>query len=96
MTETDIHKCLISSGIYPMTSILEELEKQNRFEECGLILKAMKTYRERFKIVPDYIPMRHSEKFKKEYYSYFKGAEKSLIENSLNYHIKNIKDRLKL
>jgi len=31
MTENNIHKCLISHGFFPMTLILKELEKENRF-----------------------------------------------------------------
>lgn len=96
MTEKDVHKCLISFGFYPMTLILKELEQDNRFEECKIILEAMNSYREKFKIVTEYIPTKWSKKFEEEYYSYFKTEDKSLVDNAINYYTKDIKNRLKL
>lgn len=99
MTENDIHKCLISHGFYPMTLILKELEKENRFYECNEILKAMLSYRERFKIVEDYIPTQWSKEFEKEYFSYFKNVGDDgelLTKGNLEYYVKDIKVRLEL
>ncbi len=94
MTENDIHKCLISYGFYPMTLILKELEKENRFEECNEILKAMLSYRKRFTIVEDDIPTRWSKEFEKQYYSYFNNHP--LVSSNMDYYLKDIRDRLKL
>lgn len=96
MTEKEIHKCLISTGFYPMTVVLKDLEKQNRFEECAIILNAMKSYREKYKIVTDEIPTKWSEDFQKEYYSYFNTSDRDLIDDIVSYHVKDIENRLKL
>lgn len=99
MTENDIHKCLISYGFFPMTLVLKELEQENRFEECNIILKAMLSYRERFKIVEDDIPTQWSEDFEKEYYSYFKKLDDKgelLARGNTDYYLRDIKNRLKL
>lgn len=99
MTENDIHKCLISYGFFPMSLVLKELEKENRFEECSEILKAMLSYRERFKIVEDDIPTQWSEEFEKEYYSYFKKLDTKgelLARGNTDYYLRDIKNRLKL
>ena len=97
MTENDVHKCLISYGFYPMTLIIKELEQQDRFEECLIIHSAMLVYRKRFTIVEDDIPTRWSEEFEKEYFSMFKVVSDSgrlLIEDNLEYYLKDIKRRL--
>lgn len=94
MTEKDIHKCLISFGFYPMTLILKELEEQQRFEDCSIILNAMNSYRKRFYIVEDDIPTKWSEEFKKEYYSYF--SNHPLVDNNMEYYLGEIKIRLAL
>jgi hypothetical protein len=94
MTENDIHKCLISHGFYPMTLILKELEKENRFLECEVIFKAMLSYREKFKIVKDDIPTQWSEEFEKQYYSYFNNHY--LVKENIPYYLKDIRSRLKL
>ena len=96
MTEKDVHKCLISTGFYPMTIILQILEKENRFEECVFILESMNSYREKYKIVADEIPTQWSEEFRNQHYRFFKNADKSLIDNSVDYYVKDIKNRLKL
>ena len=98
MTENDIHKCLVSYGFFPMTLILKELESENKFEDCALILKSMISYRERFKLVEDNIPTKWSEKFEEEYYSYFKNLDvkgELLAKGNMEYYIKDIKKRLK-
>lgn len=99
MQETDVHKCLISYGFYPMTLIIKSLEEDNRFEECAIILDAMLSYRKRFSIVEDEIPTRWSKDFEKEYLSLFKTVSESgrlLIEDNLEYYLKDIRQRLKL
>lgn len=94
MTEKDIHKCLISYGFYPLTLILKELEHKNRFEECSIILNAMMSYRERFKLVEEDIPTKWSEEFKKEYYSYF--SNHPLVDNNVELFLQDIRKRLAL
>lgn len=97
MKENDIHKCLISFGFFPMTLILKELEKEDRFEECNSILNAMTAYREKFSIVEDDIPTKWSEFFEKEYYSYFSKLDSNgglLAKSNIKYILKEIKERL--
>ena len=99
MIELDVHKCLISYGFFPFTLILKELEQDNKFEECSIILNAMKSYRERFKIVEDTIPTQWSKKFEEEYYSYFKNLDANgelIAKENVKYYCKDIKQRLKL
>ena len=99
MLENEIHKCLIYFGFFPMTLIIKELEYQEKFEECCQILNAMNTYRKRFTIVEDDIPTQWSEKFEKEYYSYFKKLDDNgelLAKGNMNYYLKEIKQKLKL
>lgn len=94
MTENDIHKCLISYGFFPMTLILKELEKDNRFLECEVILKSMLSYREKFTIVEYDVPTQWSEEFEKQYYSYFDNHY--LVKENMTYYLKDIRSRLKL
>lgn len=96
MKERDVYRCLLSYGFYPMTLVLKDLEKEDRFEECNFILEAMNSYKEKIKL-DDIVEIstKWSEDYKKEYYTYF-GWEIELIENNLNYYIKDIKNRLKL
>ena len=99
MTENDIHKCLLSYGIYPMTLILKELEEENRFETCAFILKAVLSYRVKYPIIEDDIPTQWSEDFEKEYYSYFKALSPEgnlLARENMEYYLKDIKKRLQL
>jgi len=97
LTENDIHKCLLSYGIYPMTLILKELETENRFEACAFILKAVLSYRAKYVNIIDDIPTQWSEDFEKEYYDYFKSDEhREIAKSNLEYYIKDIKKRLGL
>lgn len=99
MEENNIHKCLISYGFFPFTIILKELEEQDRFEECGIILRAMTSYRKKFKLVEDDIPTKWSDSFENEYYSYFKKIDENgilLAKSNILYYLKDIKQRLKL
>ena len=99
MTELDVHKCLISYGFFPMTLILKELESQDRFEECDIILKSMISYRERFKIVEDDVPTIWSQDFEIKYYSYFEKVDCNgvlLAKNNMDYYLSDISSRLKL
>ena len=99
MTENDIHKCLMSFGFYPFTLILKELEEQQRFEECDVILNAMNSYRNRFKIVTDDIPTKWSKEFEDEYFSYFKklDSEGQLIaRENVKWYLGEIRKRLEL
>lgn len=99
MTENDIQKCLLSYGFFPMTLILKELEENEFFEECLLILNSMNNYRERFKIVEECIPTKYSKEFEKEYYSYFKKIDDNgvlLAKENIKYYLKEIKIKLNL
>lgn len=78
MHEIDIHKCLISYGFYPMTLVLKELEKEEKYEECDTIFNAMTSFKEKFKIVEYNTPTSWSKDFEKEYLSYFKKTDKNL------------------
>lgn len=99
MIEEDIHKCILSYGFFTLTLILKELEEQDRYEECNTILKAMISYRERFKIIKEEIPTRWSEDFEKEYYSYFKKLDSNgelLARGNMEGYLLDIKKRLQL
>jgi hypothetical protein len=98
-TENEIHKVIISYGFYPMTLVLKDLEEREMFEECALILNAMKSYRDKFKIVTDEIPTKWTLEFEKEYFSYFKKVDESgklIAKENLNYYLKDIYKRLEL
>lgn len=99
MTELDIHKCLISYGFFPMTLILKKLEEAERYEDCDIIINAMISYRERFKLVTDDIPTKWSVEFEKDYYSYFKKADSNgllLAKQNIDFYIKDIEKRLSI
>lgn len=93
MTDTNIHKCLVSYGFFPMTLILKELESIDEFEKCSVILSGMVSYREKFKIVEDSIPTSWSEEFEKEYYSLFKNNA-DIARNNMEFYLDDIKKRL--
>lgn len=93
MTDTNIHKCLVSYGFFPMTLILKELESIDEFEKCSVILSGMVSYREKFKIVEDYGPTSWSEDFEKEYYSLFK-KNADIAKNNMEFYLNDIKKRL--
>lgn len=99
MTELDAHKCLLSYGFFPMTKVLKKLEKGERYEDCDVILKSMITYREKYKLVEDYIPTQWSQEFEDLYFSYFEKVdetEKLIAKGNLKYYIDDIKKRLSL
>lgn len=99
MNEQDIQKCLISYGIFPMTKILKKLEKQQRFEECDIILKSMISYREKFHLTEDDIPTQWSQEFEDLYFSYFENideTEKLIAKQNLKHYLEDIKKRLYL
>lgn len=99
MTELDVHKCLLSYGFFPMTKVLKKLEKDERYEDCDVILKSMITYREKYKLVEDYIPTKWSQEFEYLYFSYFEKVdetEKLIAKGNLKYYIDDIKKRLQL
>lgn len=94
MTENDLHKCLLAHGFYPMVLVLRELEKQERFEECTIILDAMNSYKERYNVEYDTF---YSKKLEEEYFSYYKEYRfLELAKSNVEYYIKDIKNRLKL
>ena len=97
MTENDVHKCLIAYRFFPMTLILKDLEKDNQFEKCKIILDAMVSYIQRFKVVEDDIPTQWSKEFEEEYYSYFKKIDSNgvlLAKGNIDYYLSDIKKRL--
>jgi methenyltetrahydromethanopterin cyclohydrolase len=97
MTENDVHKCLMSYGVFPMTTILKELEEQNRFEECHIIHSSILSYINRYPSIVGHIKTQWSKDFEKEYYAYFKNEEyKQIAKENLEWYLKDIKKRLQL
>jgi len=94
MTELEIHKCLLSYGFYPMTLVLDQLESIEDYETCDKILKAMISYREKYKLVEEDIPTKWSKEFEKQYLSYYKNVDSDgqlLIIGNLEYYLNDIK-----
>jgi hypothetical protein len=97
MTEMDVHKCLCSYGVFPMTKVLKKLEKEERFEDCNFILKSMISYREKYHLIKDDIPTKWSREFEDLYFSYFEKVDetaKLIAKGNLMYHICDIEKRL--
>lgn len=99
MKELDVHKCLISHGFFPMTKVLKKLEKDERYEDCDIILKSMLSYREKFHLVEDHIPTKWSQDFEDLYFSYFEKVDetgKLTAKGNLKFYVDDIKKRLQL
>jgi hypothetical protein len=97
--ENDIHKCLVSYGFFPMTLILKELEEEENYEMCDVILKCMNTFSSRFKVIGDEVPTQWSQEFEDEYYGYFKNLNSEgelLAKDNIIYYLQDIRKRLNL
>lgn len=99
MEELDVHKCLIIYGFFPMTKVLKKLEKEQRFEECDVILKSMVSYRTRIDLKQEDVPTQWSQEFEDLYFSYFEKVdetEKLIAKGNLKFYVDDIKKRLQL
>ena len=82
-----------------MTLILKDLEKQERYKECAVIVEAMKSFIIKFNNLPNTTPTKWSKEFEERYYSYFYIGGKDfswLVTETLKYIKRDINNRLNL
>lgn len=96
MTEIMIHKLLLSYGLLPMMTVLEELVENEDYEKCMLIRDGIASFKEKYSYVLSAEKAITSEQDYIEYYEDLKRGYSKIAKHNMQYYIKDIKLKLEL
>lgn len=100
MTENDIHKCILSYGLMAFTKLLNELELQERFEECAVLFSALNSFLAKYPFIFENDSFtKWSKEREDKYYEHLMEITKTdgtVAKSNMEFYIKDIKQRLKL
>ncbi len=99
MTQNDIHKCIISYGLYPLTLVIKELEDSESYEKCAEIKNAVEEYKRKFDYLKTGELERWSIELEMEYFNELTRITKtdgSIVKSNMEWYVKDIKKRLKI
>lgn len=99
MIETEIHKCILSYGMIPMSKIIYELELEERYEECAVIFNAFNSFLAQYPAIINESWRKYSQQVEDEWIENIKkvtNTDGSIARDNLKYYLKDIKERLKL